>query len=174
MGKELGYRPCVGIMLLDRQNRVWIGRRIDRAKFGESGARDYSDGHWWQMPQGGIDGDETPKAAARRELFEETGIRDGRVEILGKSRDWLTYDLPEELIGKIWGGRFRGQKQIWFAMRFLGEDSEFDIGARDGVKTEFDAWRWAPVSELVDVVVPFKRKLYETVLDEFRQFIEPV
>jgi len=163
MATQLGYRPSVGIMLLNGDGKVWIGRRIDRDKEGFQ----YDGGNWWQMPQGGIDGSETPEAAVLRELFEETGIRADRVEVLQKTIDWLAYDLPEPLIGKICSGRYRGQQQIWFAMRFTGQDDEINIGAHDGVKAEFDAWRWENASELGEVVVPFKRKLYKAVLSEF-------
>lgn len=159
----LPYRPCVGIMLLNRDNLVWVGRRVER----DNRSRRYDGGDWWQMPQGGVDAPESEEAAARRELLEETGIASEAVEVLGTTTDWLTYDLPEELIGKIWGGKYRGQKQRWFAMRFSGDDSAVDIGPREGVKPEFDAWRWAPAAELLDVVVPFKRDVYDAVLREF-------
>jgi putative (di)nucleoside polyphosphate hydrolase len=150
-GESLPYRPCVGILLLDARGRVWVGRRADHG-----GAADAEGpGTWWQMPQGGMDEGEKPEAAALRELYEETGVRS--VHVLGRSRDWLLYDLPPELVGVAWEGRYRGQKQIWFAMRLEGDESEIDIGPRDGHAAEFDAWRWADVAELPRLVVPFKR-----------------
>jgi putative (di)nucleoside polyphosphate hydrolase len=155
----LPYRPCVGIMLINAEGRVFIGRRADHD--GEPEGR----GAWWQMPQGGLDAGEDPEAAARRELAEETGVRSAR--FVARTRDWLTYDLPAELIGVAWGGRYRGQKQLWFAARFEGEDSEIDIGPRDGHAQEFDAWRWAALDELPSLIVPFKRKVYLAVIEEF-------
>lgn len=154
----LPYRPCVGVMLINRDGLVWIGRRYDKAN--EEGA-----GQWWQMPQGGLDAGEDPGAAALRELEEETSARSA--QIVAETPDWLFYDLPEHLVGKAWKGRYRGQKQKWFAARFLGEDSEFDL-APAGHKPEFDAWRWAPMAELAGLVVPFKRTVYEQVVTAFR------
>ena len=169
MGKdELGYRPCVGIMLLNSDNHVWVGRRLDRDK--NEGR--YANGNWWQMPQGGIDTGETPQGAVLRELHEETGIDASRVKVLGVTPKWLHYDLPEELVGKVWGGKFRGQKQRWFALRFRGEDSEFNIGPRKGIKAEFDAWKWVSVDELSDLIIPFKREVYGAVLREFSQLVK--
>ena len=120
---------------------------------------------WWQMPQGGLDEGEEPEAAARRELAEETGVRSAR--FLARTREWLTYDLPSELLGIAWQGRYRGQKQMWFAARFEGEESEIDIGPREGHEQEFDAWRWVTLSELPTLVVPFKRNVYLSVIEEF-------
>jgi putative (di)nucleoside polyphosphate hydrolase len=157
---RLPYRPCVGVMLLNAQGEAFVGRRADHDPEAPEGA-----GHWWQMPQGGMDQGEEPEAAARRELFEETGVRSAR--FIAKARDWLTYDLPDELIGVSWHGRFRGQKQMWFAARFEGPESEIDIGPRGGHHAEFDAWRWVPVPELPDLVVPFKRDVYARVVSEF-------
>ena len=159
---RLPYRPCVGIMLLNREGQVFVGRRADR-----DGAPEGA-GTWWQMPQGGLDEGEDPEAAARRELAEETGIRSAR--FIARTRDWLTYELPGELVGVAWEGRYCGQKQIWFAARFEGAESEIDIGPRDGHKQEFDAWRWVSLEELPSLVVPFKRKVYRTVIDEFGAF----
>ena len=153
---KLAYRPCVGIMVLNRDGLIWIGRRSDAKNKIEGGT-------WWQMPQGGIDKGEDPRAAAHRELFEETHIRSA--EIIGEHSQWLDYDLPKELIGKKWGGKYRGQTQKWFAMRFLGDDAEIDISP-DEHEIEFDAWRWAKRSELMDLIVPFKREVYRAVLDE--------
>jgi putative (di)nucleoside polyphosphate hydrolase len=159
MDKErLPYRPCVGIMLLNAEGHAFIGRRADHEGEPEG------TGTWWQMPQGGVDEGEDVEAAARRELAEETGVRNAR--FIGATRDWLTYDLPAELIGIAWEGRYRGQKQLWFAARFEGEDSEIDIGPREGHEQEFDAWRWAKLKELPSLVVPFKRKVYMRVIEE--------
>lgn len=156
--ERLSYRPCVGIMLLNAEGHAFIGRRADRGDEPEGA------GTWWQMPQGGLDEGEDPETAARRELAEETGVRNAR--FIGRTRDWLTYDLPAELIGIAWEGRYRGQKQLWFAARFEGEDSEIDIGPREGHEREFDAWRWAKLEELPSLVVPFKRAVYERVIEE--------
>lgn len=160
---NLGYRLNVGIMVLNRDNLVWIGRRNDAPTDPEG------PGSWWQMPQGGIDEDEDPAAAMLRELWEETGIR--RVSKLAESTDWFTYDLPPELIGKAWGGRYRGQRQKWFAMRFEGADSEIDIEPQAGHPLEFVAWRWAKAAELPGLIVPFKREVYEKVLAEFAHLV---
>jgi putative (di)nucleoside polyphosphate hydrolase len=157
--KPLGYRPCVGIMVLNRTGLVWLGRRSDAINEAEGR------GAWWQMPQGGIDEKEDPRAAALRELYEETQMRS--VEVLAEHSDWLTYDLPHDLVGKAWGGRYKGQKQKWFAVRLTGPESEIDISPPPGHQQEFDAWRWAPVDEVLDVIVPFKRTVYERVLAEF-------
>lgn len=166
MSTELGYRPCVGIMVVNRQGLVWIGRRPD-AKDSPEGA-----GSWWQMPQGGIDEGEDPLTAARRELFEETGMTS--VEIIGESRGWHKYDLPPVLQGKVWGGRYRGQKQKWVAMRFLGDDSEINITPEDAHKIEFDMWKWVPVCKLPGLIVPFKRAVYDDVVAEFTPLAVPL
>jgi putative (di)nucleoside polyphosphate hydrolase len=158
------YRPCVGIMVLNREGRVWIGRRCDAP------AEPEGPGTWWQMPQGGIDASEDPAAAALRELDEETGIRS--VAMLAESAAWYTYDLPPNLRPRAWGGRYRGQKQKWFAARFTGSDEEVAL-MRLGHKPEFDAWRWAKLDELIDLVVPFKREVYAQVLAEFASLAEP-
>jgi putative (di)nucleoside polyphosphate hydrolase len=149
-------------MLLNRDNLVWLGRRSDKDN-------DEGVGQWWQMPQGGIDEAEDPAAAALRELAEETSARSA--EIIAETPGWLVYDLPEHLIGKSWQGRYRGQKQKWFAARFLGDDSEFNL-TPDGHKPEFDAWRWAGIDELPDLVVPFKRTVYEQVVAAFRHLVQ--
>jgi putative (di)nucleoside polyphosphate hydrolase len=151
----LAYRPCVGAMILDVRGHVWVGRRIDAP--GDPEGR----GTWWQMPQGGIDEGEDPAVAVLREVAEETGIVSVTVEReIGRS---YLYDLPPELIGKTWGGRYRGQRQHWFALRFTGADDEVNL-TPPGHKPEFDTWRWAPASELVDLIVPFKREVYRAVL----------
>lgn len=160
---DLPYRPCVGIMLIDRRGLVWVGRR--RPKW----AGDRS-AYIWQMPQGGISAGEDALTAALRELEEETGIRS--VAVLAESPGWYTYDLPEKLRPKAWGGRFRGQRQRWFAMRFHGRDGEVAL-ERPGHPAEFDAWRWAGIEELVGLVVPFKRAVYEQVVREFALLARP-
>jgi putative (di)nucleoside polyphosphate hydrolase len=149
------YRPGVGIMLMNRDGLVFVGRRIDMPAGLAA----------WQMPQGGIDPGETPRQAALRELREEVGT--DKVEILGETRGWLHYDLPAELAGNPWAGRYRGQRQKWFAMRFTGDDSDIDPAA-DG-HPEFDAWEWVAAERLPELVVPFKRRLYVAVLDELRR-----
>jgi putative (di)nucleoside polyphosphate hydrolase len=148
-----GYRPGVGIMLLDRRSRVWVGRRI--------GLPDA-----WQMPQGGIDRGEEPVAAARRELQEEVGT--DKAEILAESRHWLAYELPPSLLRTLWGGGYKGQAQRWFLMRFLGEDRDIDLTTHH---PEFDAWRWVDPHELPQLIVPFKQQLYRAVLAEFAEFL---
>ena len=152
------YRPAVGIMLLNRDGRVFIGRRIDMPAGLAA----------WQMPQGGIDPGESPRAAALRELEEEVGT--GKAEILGESRVWLHYDLPAEIAPQMWGGRYRGQRQKWFAMRFTGVDSDIDLATEH---PEFDAWEWVAAERLPEMIVPFKRALYRDVLAELRPYWTP-
>jgi putative (di)nucleoside polyphosphate hydrolase len=148
------YRPGVGIMLVNSSARVLVGKRIDTVA------------EAWQMPQGGIDPGETPQQAAMRELQEEVGT--DKVEVLAESRDWYRYELPEHLIGQLWGGRYRGQVQKWFVMRFVGSDADINI-ATD--QPEFDAWKWLEPARLPDAIVPFKRDLYRELLAEFAPYL---
>jgi putative (di)nucleoside polyphosphate hydrolase len=148
---RLPFRLGVGAVLFNRERLVFAGQRNDT----------YRDA--WQLPQGGIDAGEDPEAAVFRELAEEVGTANARV--LAESRDWLTYDLPAELVPKIWKGRYRGQKQKWYALEFLGEDAEIDIFA--DARPEFRAWSWRPLAELPGLIVPFKRGLYRRLLEEF-------
>jgi putative (di)nucleoside polyphosphate hydrolase len=161
--ETLPYRPCAGITVFNAQGLVFIGRRA-------SGPEHIDETHVWQMPQGGIDEDEDPYRAALRELYEETSI--SSVEKLGEIRDWLHYDIPRDIVGQAWKGKFRGQKQKWYALRFTGNESEIDIAAPGGGKhqPEFIAWRWEKLDRLPDLVVPFKRPTYEAVLSEFSRF----
>jgi putative (di)nucleoside polyphosphate hydrolase len=143
-------------MLVNMDGKVFVGQRID------------SEVEAWQMPQGGIDDGEDEKAAALRELGEETGIGRDHVEIIAKARDEHFYDLPSELVGKLWGGKFRGQRQIWFLARFLGGDHDINIATHE---PEFSEWKWISPEALPDVIVPFKRKLYRDILQEFKALI---
>jgi putative (di)nucleoside polyphosphate hydrolase len=158
----LPYRPCVGIMVLNPQGLVWAGHRIAESD-GEMAGAD----KLWQMPQGGIDEGEDALAAARRELWEETGMTG--VALLAQTPDWIFYDLPDHLVGIAFKGRFRGQKQRWFAFRFEGAESEIAINPPPGGhEPEFDDWAWKPMEELPNLIVPFKRKVYEEVVAAFR------
>lgn len=151
-----GYRPGVGIMLLDGQNRVFVGRRIDMA------------GDNWQMPQGGIDRGESPRDAALRELKEEIGT--DKAAFLAETAQWLRYDVPHGIARRAWSGRYRGQMQKWFAMRFTGEDRDIDVAT---AHPEFNAWRWVSPADLPALIVPFKRQLYRDILAEFARLYEP-
>lgn len=146
----VGYRRGVGVMLFNPAGQILVAKRRD------------TPGEIWQMPQGGIDQGEDPRTAALRELEEETGT--ANAEIVAEARNWLVYDLPDELIGKVWGGRYRGQAQKWFAARFLGTDSEIDIHKHD--HPEFSEWKWAPLEELPALIVGFKRTLYGNLVAE--------
>jgi putative (di)nucleoside polyphosphate hydrolase len=160
--EDLPYRPCAGLTVINRQGLVFIGRRAD-------GPEHVDETHVWQMPQGGIDPGEEPYPAALRELREETSIRS--VEKLGEIEGWVTYDIPREILGQAWKGRYRGQKQKWYALLFTGDDSEIDIANPDGGhEPEFIDWRWEPMKNLPELVVPFKRESYERVVGEFSRF----
>ena len=149
---DLPYRPCAGVMLVNREGLVFVGQRLDSTL------------EAWQMPQGGIDPGENALTAATRELWEETGVAPDKVELVAEAPGEFTYDLPPDLIGKVWKGKWRGQVQRWFLFRFLGEDSDVDIRTPH---PEFRAWRWIAPAELPRVIVPFKRQLYEDVLAAF-------
>ncbi len=151
--EDLPYRPCAGVVLVNADGHVFAGRRIDH----DSGA--------WQMPQGGIDAGETPRDAALRELEEETGLSRHAVQVEAETGDWVLYDLPDELLGRVWRGRYRGQKQKWLLCRFRGRDADVNIHTEH---PEFDAWTWMAPDELTAQIVPFKRAVYETVFAAFR------
>lgn len=150
--KALPYRRNVGVMLANPAGEVFVGQRND------------TPGAAWQMPQGGIDDGEDPRRAALRELQEETGVRPDLVRIEAETPGWLHYDLPADLVPKIWHGRYRGQEQKWFLMRFLGNDDDIDIAT---AHPEFSNWRWLPPDQLIESIVPFKRAVYEQVMREF-------
>jgi len=167
--EDLPYRPSVGVALFNREGMVFLGRRKKRRVASKD-----SVGHEWQMPQGGIDKGETPRAAALRELYEETNV--ASVSPLAEAPQWLTYDLPPDVAANRWRGRFRGQRQKWFAFRFEGEDSEIDIDrpAKGAHPPEFDAWRWERIEALPALVIPFKRNVYEVVVATFAPLAKPV
>jgi putative (di)nucleoside polyphosphate hydrolase len=149
-------------MLFNKQGRVFIGRRTD-------GPEHVDETHVWQMPQGGVDPKEDPWPAALRELYEETNI--SSVDKLAESKGWYSYDIPREIVGKAWKGKYRGQTQKWYALRFTGKESEIDVlHPAGGHKPEFAEWRWERMARLPELVVPFKRKVYEQVVEEFREF----
>lgn len=159
--EDLPYRPCVGVMVLNREGLVWVGRRIAIGNSEYDGSPQL-----WQMPQGGIDKGEDPLKAAYRELYEETGMKS--VSLLAEAPGWINYDLPDHLIGIGLKGRYRGQTQRWFAFRFEGPESEIAIDPPPGGhEAEFDAWAWKPMQDLPDLIVPFKRKVYDQVVAAF-------
>lgn len=156
--EELPYRPCAGIMLANTEGKVFVGQRLDKAPEGDA----------WQMPQGGIDDGEEAEQAALRELVEETGISPELVDVIARSRNEHFYDLPEELLGKIWKGKYRGQRQWWFLMRFKGNDSDINI---ETDHPEFSRWQWVSPERLPQLIVPFKKRLYESLVAEFGELI---
>lgn len=156
--EELPYRPCAGIMLANTEGKVFVGQRLDKAPEGDA----------WQMPQGGIDDGEEAEQAALRELVEETGIPPELVDVIARSRNEHFYDLPEELLGKIWKGKYRGQRQWWFLMRFKGKDSDINI---ETDYPEFSRWQWVSPERLPQLIVPFKKRLYESLVAEFGELI---
>jgi putative (di)nucleoside polyphosphate hydrolase len=158
------YRPCVGIAMFNKDGLVFIGDRSGGGPEHESG--EYS----WQMPQGGIDDGESPYEAALRELYEETNVRS--VSMLAEAPDWLSYDLPADIADTAWKGRYRGQTQKWFALRHEGDDAEIDVDAPGGGehRAEFRDWRWARLETTPDLIIPFKRKVYEGVVEAFSRF----
>jgi len=152
--EERPYRPCVGLLLLNPEGRIFVAQRIDQTA------------EAWQLPQGGIDEGETPRQAALRELAEEIGT--DKAEILAESREWLPYDLPPALADKVWGGRFRGQTQRWFALRFTGTDADIDLNT---AHPEFREWRWASPADALRLAVVFKRDIYRRILEEFAHLV---
>ncbi|AZL16183.1 RNA pyrophosphohydrolase [Rickettsiales endosymbiont of Stachyamoeba lipophora] len=153
----LPYRPGVGAMVLNHENKVFVGKRIDNK----------SDA--WQMPQGGIDENESPDMAVFRELEEETGLVNNNLKLISRSRLWFYYDIPDNLIPKLWEGRYRGQKQQWFLFKFYGKDSEININTEH---PEFNEWQWVKIEDLPELIVPFKKKLYTEIIDEFKYYVD--
>lgn len=154
--ESLPYRPCVGVMLMNAQGKLFVGQRKE------------SDVPAWQMPQGGIDKGENPSKAALRELEEETGVSKDLVEIVDITEEWVKYDLPDNLIGKVWKGKYRGQKQKWVLMRYLGTDAQINIATEH---PEFSEWRWLQPNDVLAQIIPFKRAVYETVLETFKEHL---
>ena len=151
--KNLPYRKGVGMMVFNDDKKIFVGKRIDNQKA-------------WQMPQGGVNENEDCFSAARRELYEETGIQS--IRVIEKSKEKYTYDLPEYLLGKIWKGKYKGQRQRWFLIKFLGPDSEINLNQK---YPEFNEWKWVDIDELSKLIVPFKKELYLSVIKEFQSFI---
>ncbi|WP_299307382.1 RNA pyrophosphohydrolase [uncultured Croceicoccus sp.] len=152
------YRPCAGLMIVNEDGRVFVGKRLDT-----------KEGDWWQMPQGGVDPGEDMHDAAFREMYEETGIRSDKARIEAQSEEELFYNLPEELKGKLWGGKYIGQRQRWFLVRFSGTDADIDLNAHS--EAEFAEYRWVDADTLPAMIIPFKRPVYEAVLSQFRDRI---
>ncbi len=150
---HLPFRPCVGIMMLNHEKKVFVAKRIDTRL------------EAWQMPQGGIDGEEKPEEAMMRELMEEIGTNN--VEIIAESKDWHNYTIPDHLVAKLWGGKYQGQRQKWFLVRYRGKDGDINIATKD---PEFSSWKWAEAEKLPELIVPFKRALYAELVEEFRQY----
>lgn len=155
---DLPYRPCVGVMLVNEDGRVFVGKRIDN-----------KEGDAWQMPQGGMDDGEDVQTAGYRELGEETGVTPATATLIARAKEELLYDLPPELAGKLWRGKYRGQRQTWLLMRFTGKDSDINLQAHD--PAEFCEWQWIDPELLPDMIVPFKKRVYRAVLEEFRALI---
>lgn len=156
MMTDLAYRPAAGVMLLNREGKVWVGQRLDNTL------------EAWQMPQGGLDAGEDPLDGALRELEEETGIGRDQVEIIARAPSELTYDLPDDMVGKLWKGKWKGQRQTWFLLRFTGSDADVNLAT---AHPEFRAWQWADPADLPAFIVPFKKQLYEDVLAAFRDHL---
>ena len=154
----LPYRPCVGVMLVNAEGKAFVGKRIDN-----------KEGDFWQMPQGGIDPGEDPDVAMLREVHEEVGAKPKHLHILARLPEELLYDLPPELQGKLWGGRYRGQRQTWYLVRFTGDDSDIDLDAWD--HPEFCEWKWVEPELLPELIVPFKREVYAAIVAGFRELI---
>ena len=152
------YRPCVGVMLVNEDGKAFVGRRIDT-----------KEGDWWQMPQGGIDKGEDLELALWRELHEETGVTQECATLIKRMAEDIAYDLPEDLMGKLWGGKYRGQKQSWFLLRFTGTDSDINLDAHK--PPEFCDWKWVDPEELPNMIIPFKKRVYRTVLEAFRELV---
>jgi len=153
------YRPCVGVMLINQEGKAFVGKRIDNRE-----------GDWWQMPQGGVDDGEDVETALMREIWEEAGAKPEHLEIIARLPQELVYDLPAELNGKLWGGRYKGQRQSWFLVRFTGTDADIDLEAHD--PPEFCDWKWVEPDELPGLIVPFKRDVYRAIVDGFRAHLE--
>ncbi|MCB2076127.1 MAG: RNA pyrophosphohydrolase [Novosphingobium sp.] len=155
---NLPYRPCVGVMLVNADGKAFVGKRIDN-----------QEGDWWQMPQGGVDDGEDLRDSALRELWEETGVTEANVTLIAQTREEVLYDLPDELMGKLWKGKYRGQRQHWFLGRFTGTDADIHLEAHN--PPEFCDWKWVDPLLLPELIVPFKKRVYRAVLEEFRDLI---